>query len=181
MDVGAVPFVVGAGLVAGAVNAVVGGGSLVTFPVLVAAGLSPLQANVSNNIGVLPGSLGAVHEYRGEPELALKQADAGVAHAIEHGIVTHHQWAMLSRGFAVAELGAVEEGLEQMRDTLAAQRATGETIIFPYWLSLFADALLKIKAEDPELLRTAPHTHVISRPDEVKAAKEPVLRWKSQN
>jgi len=84
-----------------------------------------------------------LHQYRGESELALKQADAGVAHAIEHGIVTHHQWAMLSRGFAVAELGAVEEGLEQMRDTLAAQRATGETIIFPYWLSLFADALLK--------------------------------------
>jgi glycine dehydrogenase subunit 2 len=44
-------------------------------------------------------------------------------------------------------------------------------------LDAFADALLAIKAEDPELLRTAPHTHVISRPDEVKAAKEPVLRW----
>jgi uncharacterized membrane protein YfcA len=66
VDVGAVPFVVVAGLVAGAMNAVVGGGSLVTFPVLVAAGLSPLQANVSNNIGVLPGSLGAVYEYRYE-------------------------------------------------------------------------------------------------------------------
>ncbi len=44
-------------------------------------------------------------------------------------------------------------------------------------LDAFADTLLKIKGEDPELLRTAPHTHVVSRPDEVKAAKEPVLRW----
>ena len=44
-------------------------------------------------------------------------------------------------------------------------------------LDAFADALLAIKAEDPELLRTAPHTHIISRPDEVKAAKEPILRW----
>ena len=44
-------------------------------------------------------------------------------------------------------------------------------------LDAFADALLKIKDEDPELLKTAPHTHVVSRPDEVKAAKEPVLRW----
>jgi glycine dehydrogenase subunit 2 len=44
-------------------------------------------------------------------------------------------------------------------------------------LDAFADTLVKIKGEDPELLRTAPHTHVISRPDEVKAAKEPVLRW----
>lgn len=44
-------------------------------------------------------------------------------------------------------------------------------------LDAFADALLAIKAEDAELLRTAPHTHIISRPDEVKAAKEPILRW----
>ena len=44
-------------------------------------------------------------------------------------------------------------------------------------LDAFADTLIKIKGEDAELLRTAPHTHVISRPDEVKAAKEPVLRW----
>jgi glycine dehydrogenase subunit 2 len=44
-------------------------------------------------------------------------------------------------------------------------------------LDAFADTLLTIKGEDAELLRTAPHTHVVSRPDEVKAAKEPVLRW----
>ena len=44
-------------------------------------------------------------------------------------------------------------------------------------LDAFADALLKIRDEDPDMLRTAPHTHIISRPDEVKAAKEPILRW----
>jgi glycine dehydrogenase subunit 2 len=44
-------------------------------------------------------------------------------------------------------------------------------------LDAFADTLIAIKAEDPEIVRTAPHTHVITRPDEVKAAKEPVLRW----
>jgi len=44
-------------------------------------------------------------------------------------------------------------------------------------LDAFADALLKIKDEDPEMLRTAPHTHIVSRPNEVKAATEPVLRW----
>src|SRR5262249_3623838 len=45
-------------------------------------------------------------------------------------------------------------------------------------LDAFADALRKIRAEDPEFLRNAPHTLGISRPDEVKAAKEPILRWK---
>ena len=44
-------------------------------------------------------------------------------------------------------------------------------------LDAYADALIAIRNEDPELLRTAPHTHIISRPDEVRAAKEPVLRW----
>jgi len=44
-------------------------------------------------------------------------------------------------------------------------------------LDAFADTLLKIKSEDAELLRTAPHSHIICRPDEVKAAKEPILRW----
>jgi glycine dehydrogenase subunit 2 len=44
-------------------------------------------------------------------------------------------------------------------------------------LDAFADALLKIKQEDPETLKNAPHTHVVSRPDEVKAAKELKLRW----
>jgi glycine dehydrogenase subunit 2 len=44
-------------------------------------------------------------------------------------------------------------------------------------LDAFADALLKIRGEDPEMLRQAPHTLGVSRPDEVKAAKEPILRW----
>jgi glycine dehydrogenase subunit 2 len=44
-------------------------------------------------------------------------------------------------------------------------------------LDRFADALAKIAQEDSEYLHDAPHTTNISRPDEVKAAKEPVLRW----
>ena len=46
-----------AGVGAGAVNAVIGSGSLITFPTLLAVGYSPVVANVSNNIGVVPGSV----------------------------------------------------------------------------------------------------------------------------
>jgi len=46
-------------------------------------------------------------------------------------------------------------------------------------LDRFADALLRIREEDADFLHEAPHTLGISRPDEVKAAKEPLLRWKS--
>jgi glycine dehydrogenase subunit 2 len=45
-------------------------------------------------------------------------------------------------------------------------------------LASFAEALLQIANEDAEFLHDAPHTLGISRPDEVKAAREPVLRWK---
>ena len=44
-------------------------------------------------------------------------------------------------------------------------------------LDAYADTMITIRNEDPDVLRTAPHTHIISRPDEVKAAKDPVLRW----
>ncbi len=46
-------------------------------------------------------------------------------------------------------------------------------------LDAFADALLRIIEEEPAFLQAAPHTLGLSRPDEFKAATEPVLRWKS--
>jgi uncharacterized membrane protein YfcA len=55
-----------AGTAAGTINAVVGSGSLITFPTLVALGYPPVLANVTNNIGVLPGSISAVFSYRRE-------------------------------------------------------------------------------------------------------------------
>jgi glycine dehydrogenase subunit 2 len=45
-------------------------------------------------------------------------------------------------------------------------------------LDAFAQALRQIATEDPEFLHDAPHTTPVSRVDEVKAAKSPVLTWK---
>jgi glycine dehydrogenase subunit 2 len=45
-------------------------------------------------------------------------------------------------------------------------------------LDSFADTLLRIIGESPDLLHEAPHTLAISRPDEVKAARDLVLRWR---
>ncbi len=56
----------GAGIAAGAINAVVGSGSLITFPTLLAFGFSPVVANVSNNVGLVPGNLSAACGYRRE-------------------------------------------------------------------------------------------------------------------
>lgn len=58
--------VLAAGIGAGAINAVVGSGSLITFPTLLAMGYPPVVANVSNNVGLVPGGVTGVLGYRRE-------------------------------------------------------------------------------------------------------------------
>ncbi len=58
--------VVLAGLAAGTINTVVGSGTLITFPTLLAVGYPPVLANVSNNVGLVPGALSGVVGYRRE-------------------------------------------------------------------------------------------------------------------
>ena len=53
-----------AGLLAGAMNAIAGGGSFVTFPTMVAAGLPPVIANVSSTVALFPGTIAATAAYR---------------------------------------------------------------------------------------------------------------------
>ncbi|GGK98976.1 UPF0721 transmembrane protein [Sphaerisporangium melleum] len=55
-----------AGVAAGAINAVVGSGSLITFPTLLALGYPPIVANVSNNVGLVAGGVSGVLGYRRE-------------------------------------------------------------------------------------------------------------------
>lgn len=58
--------ILAAGGVAGAINTVVGSGTLVTFPTLLAFGVPPIVANASNTIGLVPGSLSGAWGYRRE-------------------------------------------------------------------------------------------------------------------
>ncbi|MDH2426746.1 sulfite exporter TauE/SafE family protein [Sphaerisporangium sp. TRM90804] len=58
--------ILAAGAAAGAINAVVGSGSLITFPTLLALGYPPIVANVSNNVGLVAGGVAGVLGYRAE-------------------------------------------------------------------------------------------------------------------
>ncbi|MEZ5155144.1 MAG: sulfite exporter TauE/SafE family protein [Solirubrobacterales bacterium] len=60
--------VVAAGFGAGTINALIGSGTLITFPVLLAVGYPPVVANVSNNIGLVPGAVSSAWAYRAELE-----------------------------------------------------------------------------------------------------------------
>ena len=55
-----------AGVAAGTINTVVGSGTLITFPTLLAFGIPPVTANVSNTIGLVPGSISGAIGYRRE-------------------------------------------------------------------------------------------------------------------
>ncbi len=66
MDPGTIVLLGGAGFGAGAVNAVAGGGSLISFPALLAAGYPSVTANVTNSVAVLPGYVGGSLSYRRE-------------------------------------------------------------------------------------------------------------------
>ncbi|HEY0719342.1 MAG TPA: sulfite exporter TauE/SafE family protein [Streptosporangiaceae bacterium] len=74
-----------AGIAAGGINAIVGSGSLITFPTLLAFGVPPITANVSNNVGLVPGGITGAYGYRQEltgqwPRL-LRLGSASVAGA----------------------------------------------------------------------------------------------------
>ena len=83
---GGLAFLLIAGLVAGAVNAVAGGGSLLGFPALLAVGFAALPANVTNSVAQWPGYLGNVlgvrAELRGQRRRILATSAVGVAGAI---------------------------------------------------------------------------------------------------
>jgi uncharacterized protein len=83
--------VAGAGVVAGAVNAIVGSGSLVTFPTLLAVGYPPVTANVSNTIGLvfggISGALGYRRELHGQKHRVLTLAGGSAVGALVGGIL----------------------------------------------------------------------------------------------
>jgi uncharacterized protein len=66
VTVGEAIAVFAAGVAAGGINAVVGSGSLITFPTLLAFGVPPITANVSNNVGLVPGGASGAYGYRQE-------------------------------------------------------------------------------------------------------------------
>ena len=71
-----------AGVAAGTINTVVGSGTLITFPTLLALGVPPVTANVSNTVGLVPGSLSGAVGYRrelvGQRNRLLRLASASV-------------------------------------------------------------------------------------------------------
>ena len=83
--------IIAAGLAAGTINTIVGSGSLVTFPTLLAFGYPPVVANVSNTLGLVPGAISGAVGYRrelvGQRSRAIPLAVAAGAGGLTGGVL----------------------------------------------------------------------------------------------
>jgi uncharacterized membrane protein YfcA len=91
VGIGEAIAILAAGMAAGTVNTIVGSGSLITFPTLLAFGYAPVVANVSNTLGLVPGSLSGAIGYRrelsGQRARAVRLGAAAVAGGLTGGIL----------------------------------------------------------------------------------------------
>jgi uncharacterized protein len=83
--------ILAAGLAAGTINAIVGSGSLITFPTLIAFGYAPFDANVSNTVGLVPGAISGSVGYRrelvGQRARAIRLGAAAAAGGLTGGLL----------------------------------------------------------------------------------------------
>jgi predicted ATPase len=86
-----------------------------------------------------------LHQFRRERRLAQERTEAAIALSAEQGFAMALSQAAIQRGWALAEQGQGEEGIAQIRQGLAAYRATGAELGRPYYLALLAEAYGKVR------------------------------------
>src|SRR5580700_3832495 len=127
-----------AGIAAGTINTVVGSGTLITFPVLLSFGYAPVVANVSNTIGLVPGSASGAIGYRrelaGQRErvirLALASACGGVIGAVLLLSLPASAFKSIVPAFIVIALALIL-AQDRLSAALASHRRSGATHVGP--------------------------------------------------
>lgn len=80
-----------AALCAGFVNALAGGGTLITFPVLLSLGIAPVTANITNTVALVPGTIGGIigqrNDFKTQKSLLIKLLPTAILGGITGGII----------------------------------------------------------------------------------------------
>ncbi|HEV2973543.1 MAG TPA: sulfite exporter TauE/SafE family protein, partial [Solirubrobacteraceae bacterium] len=127
-----------AGIAAGTINTVVGSGTLITFPVLLSFGYAPVVANVSNTIGLVPGSASGAFGYRRElagqrarvMRLAVPSVLGGIAGAVLLLELPASAFKAIVPAFiAIALILILAQ--DRLSAALAARRRTGHVGVGP--------------------------------------------------
>lgn len=83
-----------AALAAGFINAMAGGGTLLSFPVLLAVGISPIVANVTNTVALLPGAIGGMwaqrQEFKSQYRRLIKLLPVAIIGGVAGGLLILH-------------------------------------------------------------------------------------------
>jgi class 3 adenylate cyclase/predicted ATPase len=84
-----------------------------------------------------------LHQLRRECSAAREDAEEEIELSIEHGFPLWRVWGTVVRGWALAEQGHFAQGIEQIRQAIAAWRGLGTELQLPYFLALLAEAHAK--------------------------------------
>ena len=136
--------ILAAGLAAGTINTIVGSGSLITFPTLLAFGYAPVVANVSNTVGLVPGSLSGAIGYRrelaGQRGRAIRLGMAALAGGLTGGLLLLALPASaFERIVPILILGAVALMAIQPRlsRAMGERRAAGQEHTLPLVVTIY--------------------------------------------
>ena len=149
------PGLMVASLLGGALNAVAGGGSFLTFPALLGIGLGPIQANATNTVALWPGQLTSIAGYRVEVRknlrLAVRMAGAGLVGGSIGAVVLLHTpattflhlvpWLLLVAALIFALSGPITKRLKRIA-SLNPQADMQHDRPRNYWLLVGATALI---------------------------------------
>lgn len=119
-----------AAIAAGAVNALAGGGTLISFPVLIALGISPVAANITNAVALCPGYFGAtlaqLRNLQGQRKRALILIPASAAGGLAGAVILVHTeertftalvpWILAVASFLLAIQGVVRDMVSRRTD-----------------------------------------------------------------
>jgi len=137
------PWLITASFLGGALNAVAGGGSFLTFPAMLGVGLGPIQANATNTLALWPGQLTSIagywEEVRKHRELAVRMAAGGLVGGIAGALVLLHTpattflalvpWLLLFAALIFALSEPVMKWLQRRAATKARQQVGGVGVL----------------------------------------------------
>jgi predicted ATPase/class 3 adenylate cyclase len=107
-----------------------------------------------------------IHDLRGEWLGLQQQAEAGIALCTEQGFASILAQSTRNRGYALARQGQTEEGIALIRDGLAASRATGAGLYYPYYLATLAQACETAARFEEGLTALAEAIAIVERTEE---------------
>jgi tetratricopeptide (TPR) repeat protein len=103
-----------------------------------------------------------LYQFRGDHRMTQRYAEAVSELSQAHGLVLYGAMANVMKGWVLSEQGREEEGIERMRDGLAALEVTATALVRPHFLGLLAEALAKLGQLDEAWAQLDEATTIVS-------------------